>query len=157
MDAGQTIRTLARKLGLSDDAFDADGRLTIELGKGAVIHAARLDDQVVEWSVPLPDIDFADPAMMWVMLEANCLGAGVGSGRLAVDGDHAAYFCERWVVRGMDEKEAERRFDEMATLATYWLGEGADLLIEKAKARRQGDGRDASPPAADEDMLVMRS
>lgn len=157
MDAGQTIRTLARKLGLGDDAFDAEGQLTIDLGKGAVIHAARLDDHVVEWSVPLPDVDFADPAMMRVMLEANCLGAGTGAGRLAVDGDLAAYFCERWVVRGMDEKETERRFDEMATVAAYWLGEGADLLMEKAEQRRQHGARDASPPAADEEMLVMRA
>jgi len=156
MDAGQTIRTLAAKLGLNDTAFDTDGRLTIELGRGAVIHAARLDDHTVEWSVPLPDIDFADPAMMRVMLEANCLGAGTGAGRLAVDGDLAAYFCERWVVRGMDEKETERRFDEMAALAAYWLGDGADLLMEKAQASRQ-NARDAAPPAADEDMLVMRA
>jgi hypothetical protein len=157
MDAGQTIRTLARKLGLTDDAFDADGRLTIELGKGAVLYGARIDDETIEWSAPLPDLDFADPAMMWVMLEANCLGAGTGAGRLAVDGEHAAYFCERWVVRGMDEKETERRFDELGAGAVYWLGDGADLLMEKAKTRRQGDGRDAGPPAADEDMLVMRA
>ncbi|WP_187968414.1 type III secretion system chaperone [Aquibium microcysteis] len=157
MDAGQTIRTLATKLGLSDTAFDADGRLTIELGRGAVLYAARLDDHVVEWSVPLPDIDFADPAMMWVMLEANLLGSGTGAGRLAVDGDHAAFFCERWVVRGMDEKETERRFDEMAAVAAYWLGEGADLLMEKAEQRRLRGARDAAPPAAGEEMLVMRA
>ncbi|MDN2582502.1 type III secretion system chaperone [Aquibium sp. ELW1220] len=156
MDAGQTIRTLATKLGLNDTAFDADGRLTIELGRGAVIHAARLDDHTVEWSVPLPDVDFADPAMMRVMLEANCLGAGTGAGRLAVDGDLAAYFCERWVVRGMDEKETERRFDEMAAVAAYWLGDGADLLMERAQASRH-NGRDHVPPPADEDMLVMRA
>jgi hypothetical protein len=157
MDAAQTIRTLARKLGLGNDAFDADGRLTIQLGHGAVVYAARIDDDSIEWSVPLRGIDFADPAMMAVMLEANCLGAGTGPGRLAVDGDLAAYFCERWIVRGMDDREAERRFDEMASVAAYWLGEGADLLIEKSKTRRQGDGLDADAPAGDEDLVVMRA
>ena len=157
MNAHHALKTLAGHLGLGDTEFDADDRLTIRLGDGATMYGARIDDDNIEWSVPLPDLDYADPDMMAVMLEVNCLGAGTGAGRMAVDPDNAAFYGERWITRGMEADEVERRFDELAVQATYWLTEGGDLLLERAQARQaaQGDTRPLGG-ASDGDAMMLR-
>lgn len=154
MDARQAMLTIAQALELAEVDFDAQGQRTFILAPQLVIHAARIDAETIEWSVPLPDIDFADPAMMAVMLEANCLGAATGAGRLSVDRGAAAYFGERWILRALDDAEVQRRFGDLAATAAYWLAEGSDRLLEEAAALRSTAKR---PPEAGEAMIMMQA
>ena len=157
MDARQAMLSIAQALDLTEGDFDAQGQRTFVLGPRLVVHAARIDADTIEWSVPLPDIDFADPAMMAVMLEANCLGAATGAGRLSVDRDAAAYFGERWILRGLDDAEVQRRFGDLAATAAYWLAEGSDRLLEDAAARRSNAQPAKRLPAAGETTIMMQA
>ncbi|MFN3145849.1 MAG: type III secretion system chaperone [Paracoccaceae bacterium] len=150
-DAEQALTVLAGKLGLPSLAYNANGAAEVILGGGMSVYLSKVDSTIVEASVRLEDLDFADAEMMQAMLEANFLGAGTGAGRLAVDSDTGeTIYCCRWHVGEMDATALEARFADFAELGLFWATEGGEQLRQHADALRDERERlrreDTPPP-----------
>lgn len=145
-NVNHALDVLGQMQGLADLRFDAEGVAGLVMSETVTIHLTRIDDEELEISCTLPNLSHPDPAMMQAMLETQFLGVGVGASRLGLDAESmAVILCERWIVSDMNASLLERRFDDFAANAAFWLDEGTALLLEQAEAIRQ-DGETAGDP-----------
>lgn len=152
---------LGQKLDIPGLSFDDDGLVALDMPGDVAVYITRVDAQEWEISCRIENLGYPDAAMLRAMLEAHYLGAAVGAGRLALDSEtHDILYGERWVVTEMDAAILERRFDDFAATAAFWLGEGTSLLLEQAEALRIEERSGAALPAGDaqaegDDAMVM--
>ena len=128
----RTLDALKAALDLPALDLDANGQVELAFSGDLVVHLTRAGDDAIEFSVRLPGLDSATPAMMRAMLGANLLGGATGAGRLALDvvKDEVVY-CERWLVADLDAAAVERRLAGFLETAAYWLTEGTGTLVEE--------------------------
>ena len=153
-DVNHLIDVLKTKLGLPQLAFDSDGRAEIILPDAGSIYLARIEPQILELSFRLPGLDNPDLKMARAMLQANCLGMGVGAGRLALDLQRGrAFYCLRWNVAPMSAADVEQDFDRFGQLVAFWATEGTDLVLAEAEPDTAGpeDWSDEATAAGDDD------
>lgn len=164
-NVNHALDVLGQKQALADLRFDAEGVAGLVMSETVTIHLTRIDDEELEISCALPNLGHPDAAMMQAMLETQFLGVGVGASRLGMDAESMAIIlCERWVVSDMTAAVLERRFEDFAANAAFWLDEGTALLLEQAETIRQdtepsgdlglGLGADGDPDSEDSHVLL---
>lgn len=163
-DANHALDILGRKLGLTGLSFDDEGLVALAMSAEVIFYLTRIDMEEVEISCGIPGLGYPDPPLLRAMLEAHYLGAAVGASRLALDADsNDVILCERWVVTDMEAAVLERRFDDFAANAAFWLGEGSEILVEQAETLRlernrglSDDDLTAGQTEEDETAILMR-
>ncbi len=163
-DSNHALDILGRKLGLSGLSFDDEGLVALAMSTEVIFYITRIDMQELEISCGIPGLGYPDHPLLRAMLQAHYLGAAVGASRLALDADsHDVILCERWVVTDMEAAALERRFDDFAANAAFWLGEGSEILLEQAETLRlemnnglSDDDLTAAEDEADQPAIVMR-
>lgn len=135
-DVNHTITLLRTLLELPDLELNDDGQAELLLAPEFAAHLTRIDDETLELSFRLPDLDYSTPEMMAAMLTANFLGSGTGCGRLALDPTKGeVIYCERWPVTEMGAEIVEKRFTEFAKAGAFWLSEGSITLVAQTRPR----------------------
>ena len=153
------IETLATALKLPGLALNAQDHVEIVVEDLVRIDLLKVSDTELELSTALPDLEgLITPARMQAMLNANCVGAATGAGRLALDpATGRPLYCQRLNVARLDAAGLEVAMMEYTRAALFWLGEGTDTLLD---TRAPADGPDQpmehSAPGADADIVLMR-
>ncbi|WP_062012110.1 type III secretion system chaperone [Aureimonas sp. AU4] len=157
-DINHALSVIADKLSLANLSLNTNGQAEIVFGDGLSIYVTRVEPAVAELSFRLPHLDFADPPMMRAMLEANCLGAGTGPGRLGVDADRGeCIYSERWEISDLSAARVEAKLASLIQYGVFWRTKGTDLLLSEAEKHRQSDEGDAPlVEQHDEQPMILR-
>lgn len=160
-DIQHTLSVLSDHVGQGDIRLNNNGQAQLEFGDGFGLYITKLDDEALEFSCRLSDLDYADHAMAQLMLEANYMGEETGPGRISVDPTNGeAFYSERWTVSHMDAKAVESAFSDCITRAGYWLTDGAEELLAKAedlRDRMSARASGGSVASSSEDEVIFRA
>jgi hypothetical protein len=155
-DINHALSVLAAKLGIASLQLNDNRQAEIVFADGFSLYITEMEAGIAEMSFPLQDLDYATPAMMRAMLEANCLGQGTGAGRLAIDsGNGEALYCERWDVTAMDARQIETRFTQLTQYGLFWRTEGSALLVEEAGKHEAAASPEVEPEETGELYLRL--
>jgi len=136
-DVNHALANLRQSTGISTLDFDADGNLSLVFDDEIPVNLARIDEGTIELWTELETFTGAnDLSTLRGVLEANHLGEGTGSARIALaPGKDIFILCERVAVGPLTDEQFSERIIDFAQYAAFWRSpEGARTALASPSA-----------------------
>lgn len=122
-DVNRAVANLGRMAGIAGLELDAHGALSLVFNDETTVNLSRVDDRTIELWTPIGGINASagGETALRALLEANYLGEGTGSARLALAPETGSVvLCERFDVGPASEHEFGDRIVQFLKYAAFW-------------------------------------
>lgn len=155
-NVAHVLTVIRETLGLPELEFNENGHAELIFDDAFSGFLSRVDENNLEFSFFLPELDLTEPGTLQALLTANCLGQATGAGRLAIDESKMqALYCERWRASDVRAEKIPELLIDMVSTAGFWLAEGTATLRQEAFERSRHTAQKTPKLISGEDEVMF--